>query len=178
MSTSSDQQLVFLIGYRGTGKSTVARLLANRLGWSWVDTDTEIERRAGKSIREIFVSGGESAFRDHEATVVEDVSKLGRAVVALGGGAVLRDANRKAIQNGVVIWLTADPPTISLRVSSDSTTSERRPNLTISGGLAEIEQLLAVRVPRYRECADCVVDTVGKAPDQVADEIVCFLQLH
>jgi shikimate kinase len=168
--------LVMLIGYRGTGKSTVARLLAERLGWVWIDADDEIERRAGRTIREIFAMGGEVAFRGWESQVVEDLSRRRHSVVALGGGAVLRHENRAWIREGCVVWLTAPAETIQARVAMDPATASRRPNLTISGGLAEIQQLLAVREPLYRECADWVVDTVDKTPDQIADEIVCFLQ--
>jgi shikimate kinase len=167
--------LISLIGYRGTGKSTVAKLLASKLGWTWVDSDEEIERRAGKSIKEIFQDGGEPAFRDWESTVIADVLQRDKLILSLGGGAGLRPQNRAAIRRGQVIWLTADPRTIELRVSGDPSTSARRPNLTTAGGLAEIEHLLSLREPLYRECADGAVDTVGRTPDQVVDEIVCLL---
>jgi shikimate kinase len=169
--------LVSLIGYRGTGKSSVAKLLAQRLGWSWIDSDVEIERRAAKSIKEIFDDGGEPAFRDWESAVVADVAQHTELVLSLGGGAVLRPENRAAIRRGRVVWLTADPATIERRVHADPSTSARRPNLTTAGGLAEIEHLLALREPLYRECADSTVDTVQKTPEQVVDEIVCFLKL-
>ena len=169
--------LISLVGYRGTGKSTVAKLLAAQLGWSSIDTDTEIERRAEKSIKDIFADGGEAAFRDWETTVVRDVLQKNRIVAALGGGAVLRPQNRAAIRSGQVVWLTADSATILQRVLSDPASSARRPNLTTAGGMAEIEQLLAVREPLYRECADCTIDTVGKTPEQVVGEIVCLLKL-
>src|SRR4030042_1459888 len=80
--------ILTLIGYRGTGKTTVARLLAERLGWDWIDADDEIERRAGKSIAAIFADDGEPAFRDLEASVVAELSRWRRSIVALGGGAV------------------------------------------------------------------------------------------
>jgi shikimate kinase len=169
-------RLVMLIGYRGTGKSTVARLLAERLGWAWIDADDEIERRAGRTIREIFAIGGEVAFRGWESQVVEDLSRRRHSVVALGGGAVLRHENRAWIREGWVVWLTAPAETVLARVAADPATASRRPNLTVSGGLAEIQQLLIVREPLYRECADCVVNTVDKTPEQVTGEIVCFLQ--
>ena len=89
---------IALIGYRGAGKTTVAAELARRLGWDWIDADVEIERRAGKSIAAIFADSGEPAFRELEAAVVADLSRRDRAVLALGGGAVLRDDNRQAIR--------------------------------------------------------------------------------
>lgn len=177
-STSDEPRLeqISLIGYRGTGKSTVARILAQRLGWDWLDADEELERRAGRTIREIFERGGESEFREREAETVAILAERQRAVVAWGGGVILRESNRRALRRGWVIWLAADPQTIRARINADVTTALRRPNLTAAGGEAEIRQLLAAREPLYRECADCTVSTCGKTPDQVASEIVCFLQ--
>src|SRR5438128_2572326 len=165
-----------LIGYRGTGKSTVARLLAERLGWQSVDADHEIERRAGKSIAAIFADEGEPAFRDLETRVVVDFAQLRSAVVALGGGAMLRAENRVAIRGvGSVVWLTASADTIESRLAADERTAQRRPNLTAAGGRAEIEQLLASREPTYRECATLIVATDGKTSADVANEIFALL---
>jgi shikimate kinase len=172
----SDDSPILLIGYRGTGKSTVARELAARRGFAWVDADHVIEQQAGKSIAEIFADEGESGFREREMRVVAELSRQRRTVVALGGGAVLREENRRAITSaGPVVWLTASVDTILIRVSADSSTANRRPNLTTSGGRAEIESLLAVRTPLYRECATLVVDTENKTAAQVADEIAAGL---
>ena len=100
---------LLLIGYRGTGKTTVARLLAERLGWQWLDADEELERRAGKTIAAIFADEGESAFRDLESQVLADLVQRDRHIIALGGGVVLRPENRALIkQAGTVVWLTAD----------------------------------------------------------------------
>jgi shikimate kinase len=177
-SSAPRARFVALIGYRGTGKTTVARLLAERLGWQWFDADERIEACAGSTIKEIFARGGESAFRTWEESVVAELTSCRDAVLALGGGAVLRESNRDAIRRGWVVWLSADAATILQRVAADPSTASRRPNLTTAGGLAEIQQLLAAREPLYRECADFAVATVGKSPEQVAGEIVCFLQLQ
>ena len=167
---------LFLIGYRGTGKTTVGRCLAARLGWRAVDADEWLERKAGQSIAEIFATGGETAFRDLETDVVAELAALERAVVSLGGGAVLREQNRRVIAGrGRTVWLRANPDTIVARLSADSTTAERRPNLTVSGGYAEVAALLASRSPVYRECANVSVDTEGKTPEQIADEVVSLL---
>lgn len=163
---------LFLIGYRGTGKSTVGRLLAQRLGWPFVDSDDEIERRAGMTIAEIFVSEGESGFRDREADVVIDLAARSHCVVALGGGSVLREENRSAIAGGRTIWLQAAPETIYQRVHADQSTARRRPNLTTAGGLDEILEILQQREPIYKSCADVIIDTEAKPPEQVADEII------
>jgi shikimate kinase len=168
---------VFLIGYRGTGKSAVAPLLAARLGFDWVDADEEIERRAGKRIAAIFAEDGEPAFRDGESRVVAELAARERTVVALGGGAVLREENRRVIVSaGHVVWLTATVDAILARIASDESTSSRRPNLTTVGGRAEVEMLLAERTPLYRECATLIVDTEGKTPAEVADEIRAGLE--
>jgi shikimate kinase len=164
---------VALVGYRGTGKTTVARELAARLGWDWVDADEVVEHRAGKSIADIFAESGQDAFRDMEAIVVTELCSRPRVVVALGGGAVMRPANRQALREcGHVVWLKASPRTIEERLAGDSTTAARRPNLTSAGGRQEIERLLSERTPIYRACATLEVDTEGKAPADIAEEIV------
>lgn len=169
--------LIFLLGYRGVGKSTVARLLALRLGWDWVDADVEVELRAGKSIQAIFADDGEPAFRDWESRVVADLARRERTVVALGGGAILRAENRRAMQSGRGVWLRADEETLVARIAGDPVTAAQRPNLTAVGGAAEVRALLAERTPLYRQCAEREVDTEGKTPAEVADEILVALGL-
>jgi shikimate kinase len=165
-----------LIGYRGTGKTSVARELAARLRWDWVDADDLVEQRAGKSIAAIFADEGEPVFRDLESQVVRDLCSLQRTVVALGGGAILREENREAIRGaGPVAWLTARINTLLARMAEDQATASRRPNLTQLDDRQEIETLLAERTPYYRECATLIVDTEGKNTAQVADEIAARL---
>ncbi|MEX2318140.1 MAG: shikimate kinase [Pirellulales bacterium] len=172
---SSDAS-IFLIGYRGTGKSSVARELAQRLGYDWIDADDEIERRAAKPIASIFAEEGEAAFRDLEQLIVADLCRLRRTVIALGGGAVLREENRQSVTAaGSVVWLTASVDTIQKRLAGDPATASRRPNLTAAGGRTEIERLLAERTPLYRACATLEVDTEGKTAAEVADEIESYL---
>jgi shikimate kinase len=164
--------LIFLVGYRGTGKTTVARLLAEQLGWTWLDADALLESRDGRSIRRIFAEEGEAGFRAREALLLTELCGLEQHVIATGGGGVLSAENRQRLREaGRVVWLTADPPTIWERLRQDPTTLERRPPLTV-GGLAEIEELLRLREPLYRECAHWVVDTVGRSPEEVAAAIL------
>ena len=170
--------LVFLIGYRGTGKSAVAELLAERLGWDAVDADALIEARAGQNIREIFQREGEAGFRAREAILLEELCGRSNLVIATGGGVILRDENREHLRkSGLSVWLTADASTIWQRLQTDVTTAQRRPNLTV-GGLPEVEELLRVREPLYRACADLTVDTVGRSPEDVADEVCRQLKDH
>lgn len=167
---------VVLIGYRGTGKSAVARLLAERLDCAWIDADVELERRAGRTIADIFARQGEPAFRDLEAEVLADLLRGDNLVVAAGGGCVLRPENRAALRAAFVVWLQADADTIEQRLAGDATTAARRPNLTAAGGREEIVGLLAAREPYYRQCAQGQVDTSGKSPVQVADEVATLLR--
>jgi shikimate kinase len=130
---------IFLIGYRGTGKSSAARELAARLEFAWVDADDVVEQDAGKTIAAIFADEGEAAFRDLESRVVATLSRKRRTVVALGGGAVLREENREAIRAaGPVVWLTASVETIFQRLAAHDLSASRRPDLTASGGRVEI----------------------------------------
>jgi shikimate kinase len=168
---------VVLIGYRGTGKSTIGRLVAKRLQMPFVDADEELERRAGRTIRDIFASDGEIGFRELESQVVADLLSRDQTVVALGGGAVLRPENRQVIRaaQNRVVWLQALAETLFDRIYGDPTTHARRPNLTAGGGMEEVVRLLAMREPLYRECAECSIDTEEKAPHLVAAEIVSWL---
>jgi shikimate kinase len=163
-----------LIGYRGTGKSTVGRILAGRLNRPFLDADREIEARAGRPIPTIFTEWGEPAFRDwEERTLAELTAAHPAAVLATGGGAVLRAANRRRIAGfGFVVWLTAHPAELARRLEADGRGLAARPALTPAGTLEEIAQVLAVRSPFYRGLADVVLETGDLSPAQVADAIL------
>jgi len=167
-------QSFILIGYRGTGKTTVAAQLANHLKIPMFDSDLEIERRAGKSIAEIFSQDGETAFRDLEESVIAEI--LDRSiplVLATGGGAVLRSSTRERLrQSGRVIWLTAPPETILCLITSDSTSPTMRPNLTSLPMREEIVALLEQRKPLYTETAHDIIDTNSKTVDEIAKSIL------
>jgi shikimate kinase len=169
---------IVLIGYRGAGKSEVARALAERLAWQWFDSDDEVERRAGKSIATIFAEQGESAFRDLESHAVLDLAQRDHAVMALGGGAILRIESREAIKrHGKIVWLTASGETLWRRINADPATVARRPPLSASGGITEILATLEAREGIYRACADLEVDTENRTCGEVADAIVAQLEL-
>jgi shikimate kinase len=164
---------ILLVGYRGTGKSTVGRFLARELGWEFVDSDSLIEAAAGKTITEIFDLEGEAGFRVREAEVLRTLSGRDRAVISTGGGIVLRPANRELLKgSGFVVWLTARPETIWHRLQQDPSSSARRPNLTAAGGVDEVRALLAVREPLYRAVADLTVDADVPSPESVAATIL------
>jgi shikimate kinase len=168
---------IYLIGYRGCGKTSVARNLASLLWWNWLDADPHLEQQAGRSIREIFEAEGESGFRDHEARVVTELSLYSQLVVALGGGVVLREENRQTLKaSGKCIWLKASPELLWSRIEADPTTSERRPNLTSQGGIEEVVRLLAERTPLYEQCADLTVETDHRAPFAIASTVARWVK--
>jgi len=165
--------VVTLIGYRGSGKSSVAQPLAKRWGWDWIDADTEIERRAGRSIRELFEQRGEAEFRRREREVMADLLKRSRLVIAAGGGTVLDEQTRLEIkQAGPVVWLRAKVETLAQRIQADRETQSRRPNLTPAGGTTEINELLEQREPLYRDCATCTLETDDQTVEQLVQRIV------
>ena len=170
--------LISLIGYRGTGKTTVGQLLADRLGWTCIDTDFEVDQQTGVSIKQLFELEGEPGFRDRESKVIRMVTRRFKSVLSLGGGAILREENRQAITvAGPVVWLHASAEELNRRISDDPISNMQRPNLTSDGGLQEIQNVLAERTPIYQACSDCQIDTEGKTPRQITDEIISKLDL-
>ena len=169
--------MIFLIGYRGTGKTTVARLLAEALGWPWLDADEVLERKHGRNIRDIFATEGEQGFRDKEEVVLRELCGLSCHVIGTGGGVVLRECNRQRLRTtGQVVWLTAEAETIYHRLQADATTWDRRPALTTAPARAEIAELLRLREPHYRSCAHLTVSTEGRSPAEVVAEVVNAIQ--
>lgn len=159
---------IVLIGYRGVGKSTIGKQLAGRMGMNFVDTDELIMQRSGKTIREIFQQGGEALFRDLESAVVDDLAETDNAVIAAGGGVVLRKSNIEKLQaNGRIVWLQAPAQVLWERIRADTLTAANRPDLTSAGGLEEILRLLQIRAPLYAAAADIALDVANMHPDQI-----------
>lgn len=171
---------VTLIGYRGTGKSTVAALIAARLGCEWIDADAVLESRLGTTIAALVQDRGEPVFRAAEAEILADLLGSFRGVLATGGGVVLRPDNRTRLRESgrPVIWLTAPADIIRSRLAADPTTRDRRPALTAADPLTEVEAAIATRLPLYTECADVAFDTGAEPPTAVADRIVLWLEAH
>jgi shikimate kinase len=168
---------IFLVGYRGSGKTTVAAVLAERLGWKWIDADAELERKQAKTIKQIFAEEGEPAFRNYETAILKELVAGDRRIVAFGGGIVLREANcQLLIENGKVIWLRAPAEVLYQRIMADGTTAERRPNLTAQGGIGEIRSLLAQREPLYAAVADLEVQA-SRPPAEIAETILVEFHL-
>jgi shikimate kinase len=159
---------LFLVGFMGTGKSTVGTLLAARWGWPFVDLDERIEQQTGSTIAELFANVGEAGFRAEEARALKLVAAERLQVVAVGGGAVIHKGNLPLMLSvGVVVCLRATPDTILARVGDAAT----RPLLSqAQDRRAEIERLLQARAGYYQQ-AHHTVDTDGIAPSHVANQI-------
>lgn len=153
----------------GSGKTTVGRALAARLGWPHLDSDAQVERRTGRTVPEILEEDGEAAFRTEEKqALAEAATSDGPVVVSVAGGAVLDPDNRKRIREaGTVVWLRAEVDSLVARVGD----GESRPLLKgdVAGNLS---RLYAQRRPLYEELADVVVDVDAAPPTQVVDRIV------
>lgn len=163
---------IALIGYRGTGKSTVGRLLADALNYAFIDADEALVTHDGRTIQQIFADDGEDFFRELESRILSDLVARKDTVVALGGGVVLREQNRALLTRCTTCWLRASAATLHQRLHADPKTESQRPNLTPEGGLAEIERLLQQRLPLYQQCADFTFDTDTQSPAGIVAEIL------
>jgi shikimate kinase len=162
---------IFLIGFMGTGKTTIGNALANALGWSVVDSDHEIVQRAGRDIPAIFAAEGEAFFRELESNVLADLATRTQTVITTGGGAVLASQNRDLMQQtGLVVCLEATVEEIVRRVSTDS----NRPLLQGDDVRARVERLLQERARLY-EFAHVKIDTTGREIQSLVAEITTFL---
>lgn len=164
---------VLLVGMMGAGKTTIGSILAERLGWVFVDSDAEILARTGRSVPEIWRSDGEAAFRVEEAAALAGaLTRAEPTVVGVAGGAVLDPANRELISGaGPVVWLRARPETLAARVGE----GEGRPLLT-GDPAGNLRRLDAERRPVYAELADLVVDVDGLTPEAVVERVLPTLR--
>ena len=162
-----------LIGYRGTGKTSIAKEMSNCLSWPVISTDDMICEHAGLTIPEIVEKLGWDGFRDIESLIVKEASSGDRQIIDTGGGAILRPENLKALKNnGVLVWLRANVETIQERVFGDM----ERPPLTVGkSALEEVEDVLRERNPIYQKAADYQIDTDNQAIDAICDKIMKWL---
>lgn len=160
---------IFLIGFMGCGKSTMACMLAEATGARLIEMDETIEKEASMTINEIFETYGEAHFRDLESQLILRITKQGGAVVSCGGGAILRPENVENMKkNGKIIYFSATPETIYERVRY----STNRPLLNGNMNVAYISELMEKRLPRYKEAADITIVVDGKEKQQILEECV------
>ena len=164
---------IFMIGYRSTGKSTVGKRLADRLGLTFVDADWELAEQAGEEIREVVRTKGWPFFRELEKNVMGRICRRREILCATGGGVVGDDENIRMMQeSGLLVWLRADVNTIRNRMKKDGGTDLSRPGLTDRGAFDEIESVLLDRTPLYENAADLAIDTGGISVDAVVSGII------
>jgi shikimate kinase len=157
-----------LIGFMGTGKSSVGRLVADQMHFTFLDTDDVIIARAGKSIADIFAEEGEAAFRERESQLVEELTRRTRTVISTGGGLPVNPENLTSLKtHALVICLWAAPEKIWERVRNQS----HRPLLQEGDPIQKIKELLAVREPFYRQ-ADVLVNTEMRSMREVAHQVI------
>lgn len=167
---------LYLVGMMGSGKTTVGRLVATKLGWVHVDSDEQVCKRTGRTVREIFETDGEAAFRREESQALHEAATTtppSNAVVSVAGGAVLDRTNRQTLTDtGDVVWLDAPADVLATRVHAGA---DHRPLLgdDPERALTRLEQ---ERRPLYEELADFVVDAADSNPTQLAEQIVAWFQ--
>jgi shikimate kinase len=166
--------IVSLVGMPGCGKSTVGRHLARQLGWRFVDSDAEIEREIGASIRTWFDAHGEPAFRDVEERVIDALTQQDGIVLATGGGAVLRPANRDALHARTqVFYLRSTPDELARRLRNDT----QRPLLQGGDPQRKLRELYRERDPLYRRTAHFVVETARPSVPALLNMVLMQLEL-
>ncbi len=162
---------IFLVGFMGAGKSTVGKIVAEKLGYGFCDADMYIEEQAGTTITQIFADHGEDHFRDLESESTETLASEDNKVIATGGGVVQRDRNWDAMKaGGITIYLRATIESVWERIKDDNT----RPLLQVDNPVDTARELLSKRTPMY-EKADIIIDTDNFSPEQVADQVLSKL---
>ena len=160
---------IVLIGFMGSGKSSIGRLVATRLGFQFLDTDALVAERAGMEITDIFERQGEARFRELETAALRSLSLYERCVIATGGGVILREENRTLLRElGLVVELSASEEVIFERVARNT----RRPLLQTADPRETVAKLLAGRRPLYAEAAECSIDTSTFSHAQAADAVI------
>lgn len=165
---------IILIGFMGTGKSTISDTLSKHLNLSQIDTDNLIEIKEELNITQIFEKKGEQYFRNCETELLKELNQSENFILSCGGGMVLKEENRRLMkQLGVVIWLSAKPQTILSRVEN----STERPILNGNMNLAYINELIKKREQYYEKASDMMITTDGKTVDEICNEIIDRLKI-
>ncbi|PIU52885.1 MAG: shikimate kinase [Deltaproteobacteria bacterium CG07_land_8_20_14_0_80_60_11] len=166
-----------LIGYRATGKTSVGARLAEVLHCPFVDLDQVLVREAGRSVADIVAQGGWAEFRRLEKQLVARYRDAGGQVLATGGGVVLDPDNVAALrENGILIWLTADPAAIQARLAQDQPRDANRPSLTGGDTIREVAEVLEGRAPLYQAAARIIIDTTHNSVAQVVELVLAALK--
>lgn len=169
-----NSRCIALVGLPGSGKSTIGRQLARRLGQPFVDVDQELERRLQCSIKAYFEREGEESFRDFEQDVVDELTQAHAGVLSTGGGAVLRAVNRERLHARCqVVYLHSSPEEVYRRLRHDT----QRPLLQVADPLARLRELHALRDPLYRETAHFIIETGRPSIPTLVNMIVMQLEL-
>ena len=164
---------IALVGLPGSGKSTIGRQLARRLGQPFVDVDQELERRLQCSIKAYFEREGEESFRDFEQDVVDELTQAHAGVLSTGGGAVLRAVNRQRLHARCqVVYLHSSPEEVYRRLRHDT----QRPLLQVADPMKKLNELFAVRDPLYREVADITINSLGGSISHLVRQLEQELQ--
>jgi shikimate kinase len=187
---------IVLIGLRGSGKTACGELLAQRLGWRFVDTDAQVQQRVGLTIKEIFEREGEAGFRKREVEAVRAAAALDHAVIATGGGAILDARNVAALRaHGFVVHLSASPEVLWRRISADPLSAAQRPplakapgadthfgpygnGLSVPGALEELQRLLLARAAAYHAARDVEVVVEERTPEQVVEAVLLLMRVR
>ena len=168
---------LYIVGYRCTGKSSVGRLLAEAMAWTFVDMDHELVTEAGMPIEEIVDNRGWKYFREREGKLLQRLSQTTKQVISTGGGVVTVPENIAIMRDsGKVVWLHASPDTIAVRMEADSNTAGQRPPLHGNDSVVEIEEILAERLPLYDEAMHLQVETDDLSVEEVSESIMRWLK--
>ena len=172
-SMKFQKEKIILTGYRATGKTSIGKILADLLGFKFIDTDQAIEKRQGETITEMVDRGGWDLFRRREEDMLLELARRDNLVIVTGGGSVMHEkAWKKLRKNALCVWLTADIKTICRRLAADSSTDDLRSPLTEMGTMDEIAMVLHERQPLYEKSSDLKINTEGRIPEDVAEDIL------
>jgi shikimate kinase len=168
---------IYLIGFRCTGKTSIGKIIAQKLGMKFIDADDELVTQQGITIADMVDMHGWDFFREKESEVIKKLSEMNNTVVGTGGGVIINRMNAECMKrSGIVVWLKANPETIKQRMLQDKKTDESRPSLTSKGIIDEIQEVIEERAPFYKGAMtfDISTDTIGI--EEAANHIIVKIQ--